>query len=72
VERKKTLTAWDAHWAGKLRLPPGYRVELEADLIKLHRPDGSLAAAFSVRGAAPSEVVRSAEEDYRKIGKSSA
>jgi hypothetical protein len=58
VERKKKLTAWDAHQAGKLRLPPGYRVELEADLIKLYRPDGSLVAAFSARGAAPSEVVK--------------
>jgi hypothetical protein len=66
VERKKKVTTWNAHRAGKLRLPPGYCVELDADLIKLHRFDGALVAAFSARGAAPSEVVRAAEEDYRK------
>jgi hypothetical protein len=74
VERKQKmkLTAWDAHQAGKLNLPPGYYVELDADLIELHRPDGSLVAVFSARGATPAQVARVAEEEYRKDGESSA
>jgi hypothetical protein len=66
------LTAWEAHRAGKLNLPPGYHVELDADLMELHRSDGSLVAVFSARGATPAEVVRTAEEDWRKSGNSSA
>ncbi len=66
------LTAWEAHQVGKLNLPPGYHVELDADLMELRRSDGSLVAAFSARGATPAEVVRTAEEDYRKNGNSSA
>jgi hypothetical protein len=31
------LTAWAAHQAGKLRLPPGYRLELDADMMQLYR-----------------------------------
>ena len=58
-------SAWEAYREGKLRLPPGYHLELEADLLELRRPDGSLVAAFSARGAAPAEVTRTAEEDYR-------
>ena len=59
------LTAWEAHQVGKLNLPPGYHVELDADLMELRRSDGSLVAAFSARGAAPAEVTRTAEEEYR-------
>jgi hypothetical protein len=72
VERKHKmkLTAWDAHQAGKLSLPPGYYVELGADLIELHGPDGSLVAVFSARGATPAQVARVAEEEYRKNGES--
>jgi hypothetical protein len=73
VERKqKKLTAWDAHRAGKHNLPPGYYVELDADLMELHRPDGSLVAVFSARGATQAEVARTDEEDYGMHGKSSA
>jgi len=74
MDRKKKLklTAWDTLQAGKLTLPPGYHVELDADLMKLHRPDGSLVAVFSARGATPAEVARTTEEDYRANGKSSA
>jgi hypothetical protein len=72
VERKqKKLTAWDAHRVGKLNLPPGYYVELDADLMELHRPDGSLVAVFSARDATPAEVARTAEEDYGTNTKSS-
>ena len=66
------LTSWDAHQAGKLSLPPGYHVELDADLMELRRPDGSPVAVFSARGASPAEVARTAEEEYRADGKSSA
>jgi hypothetical protein len=55
-----------------LQLPPGYHVEVDADLMELHRPDGSLVAAFSVRGTTPSEVAKTAEEDYRANDMSSA
>jgi hypothetical protein len=37
VERKKKVSAWDLHRSGKLRLPPGYHLELVADLMELHR-----------------------------------
>jgi hypothetical protein len=70
--KKMKWSAWDALRAGKLNLPPGYYVELDADSMALHRPDGSVVAVFSARGVAPAEVVRTAEEDYRKNGESSA
>jgi hypothetical protein len=66
------LTALEALLVGKLNLPPSYYVELDADLLELHRPDGSLVAAFSARGTAPAEVVSTAQEDNRTNGKSSA
>jgi len=66
------LTAYAAHRAGNLQLPPGYRLEMDADLLQLRRADGSLVAAFSVRGASPAAVVREAEEDHRRHGRSTA
>ena len=74
MEGKKgmKMTAWAAHRAGKLRLPPGYGLERDADLLELRRADGSLVAAFSARGVAPAEVVRESEEDHRRRGKSTA
>ena len=74
MEEKKgmKMTAWVAHREGKLLLPPGYRLERDADLLELRRTDGSLVAAFSVRGASPAAVVWEAEEDYRKNGRSTA
>jgi hypothetical protein len=65
------LTAEEAHREGKLSLPPSYGLEYGADVLLLRRADGS-AAAFSARGVAPSEVVRTAEEDYRRNGERSA
>ncbi len=41
-------SAWEAHRAGKPNLPPGYRVELDADPLELRRPGGSLVAAFTI------------------------
>ena len=52
----RKLSAWAAHRAGNLRLPPGYRLERDADLLELRKTDGSLVAAFSVRGASPAAV----------------
>lgn len=65
------LTALAAYHAGKLYLPPGYHIRLDADLLTLHRDDGSMVASFAV-GAAPSEVVREAEEDYRATGEAAS
>jgi hypothetical protein len=66
-------TAWEAHQAGKLELPPGYRLEHGADVLLLRREDGSVVAAFSTRGATPAEeVARVAEEDHGTHGKSNA
>ncbi len=66
------MTAWAAHQAGKLPLPPGYELEHDADVLLLRRDDGTAVAAFSTRGVAPAEVTRAAEEDYRANGKSGA
>jgi hypothetical protein len=66
------LTALEAHRAGKLYLPPGYQLEYGADVLLLRRNDASVVAAFSATGATPSELARTAEEDYRANGKSSA
>ena len=65
------MTALSAYQRGKLKLPPGYRIERDADLLTLHRADGSLVGAF-VASAAPSEVARTAEDDCRANGKNSA
>ncbi len=45
-------------------LPPGYRLREDPDILLLLRPDGSLVAAFSARGADPLEVIAAAWEDY--------
>jgi hypothetical protein len=66
------LTALEAYRAGKFHLAPGYELEHGADVLLLRRDDGSVVATFSARGVTPSEVVRTAEADYRTRGKSSA
>jgi hypothetical protein len=47
----------------ELRLPPGYQLELDPDMLILRRPDGSTVAAFSSRGAMPERVEATAWED---------
>jgi hypothetical protein len=47
-----------------MRLPPGYYVELGADLLTLRRHDCSTVATFSARGVAMELVERAAWEDY--------
>lgn len=44
-------------------LPPGYRLQRDPDLLLLRRPDGSVVAAFSARGATEEAVERAARED---------
>ena len=50
----------------EVALPPGYYLERDPDLLILREGrEGRYEAAFSARGAAPSEVARAAEDDYR-------
>ena len=60
------LTAWTAYQVGCMTLPPGYRLEHGADVLLLRRGDGLTVAAFSATSAAPAEVARIAEADYRQ------
>jgi hypothetical protein len=46
------------------RLPPGYRLQMDPDVLLLRRADGSTVAAFSGPGADPVEVEREATRDY--------
>ena len=50
--------SWD-----KLRLPPGYQLELDPAMLVLRRPDSSAVAAFSSRGVMPDHVEATAWED---------
>jgi hypothetical protein len=45
------------------KLPFGYYLQRDADLLVLRRADGSLVAAFSVRGFDPLEVELALWED---------
>jgi hypothetical protein len=47
-------------------LPPGYSVERDPDLLVLRRPDGTIVAVFSVRGATVEAVEKAAWEDHRR------
>ncbi len=58
------LSALAAYRAGKLRLPPGYHIGCDAEVLTLHRQDGSTVAAFGAR-VAPPLVTRTADDDYR-------
>jgi hypothetical protein len=46
-----------------LSLPDGYWLEDDADILLLHRSNGSVVAAFSAMGADPNEIEREARED---------
>jgi hypothetical protein len=71
VMRIETRTTVVTHQADRLHLPPGYELNYGADVLLLLRDDGSVVAAFSARGTTPSEVARTAEEDYGASGDSS-
>ena len=62
--------AWEAHRAGKPNLPPGYRVELDADSLELRRPGGSLVAAFTKKLTSDTEIggqkITASEADPRR------
>jgi hypothetical protein len=47
-----------------LRLPPGYSVHHDPDVLVLRRADGSVVARFSGRGLDPEQVERAAREDH--------
>ncbi len=48
---------------GCFKLPFGYYVERDPDLLILHRSDGSFVAAFSAWGVDPFEVELTVWED---------
>lgn len=48
------------------RLPPGYRLEHEPDVLIVRRlEDGTVVGVFSSRGVDLGEVERETREDYR-------
>jgi hypothetical protein len=49
-----------------LSLPAGYWLEHDADILVLHRPDGSVVGAFRARGADPNEIERVARKDAQQ------
>ena len=51
-------------------LPPGYRLEMDPEVLILRGDDGSMVAVFSAPSADPEEVKREAEKDYRRRGES--
>jgi hypothetical protein len=52
-----------------LELPPGYLLDAsDPDVLILRRSDGSSVAAFSARGADPTEMCGVAEKDQRLKG----
>ncbi len=59
VEKETSVNkSWE-----ELRLPPGYQLELDPDMLVLRRPDGSTVAAFSSRGVMIEQVEATAWED---------
>jgi hypothetical protein len=59
-------SALEAYRKGHLPLPPGYCLEYDADLLLLRREEGTLVAAFSVRGTPPAEVAITAWDNHRQ------
>lgn len=49
----------------KLQLPPGYYLELDADILKLRRQGGSVLAVYSAQGATKRAIEEEARVDYR-------
>jgi hypothetical protein len=48
------------------KLPPGYYLERDADLLMLRGPDGTVVAVFSARGVAGEAIKDAAWEDHRE------
>jgi hypothetical protein len=72
VRINKKLTALGAYHAGKPYLPPGYHIRLDSEFFTLRRDDDSIVVAPFAVGAAPAEVVREAEDDYRASGEAAS
>ncbi len=51
-----------------LRLPPGYSLEWDSDLLVLRGWDGFFVAAFSAGGVSEETIEQVAWEDYRVRG----
>jgi hypothetical protein len=49
------------------RLPVGYQLEHDPDVLSLRGPDGSVVAVFSARGTTAEAVARAVEEDRRGL-----
>ncbi|MGH3146752.1 MAG: hypothetical protein ACRDTR_13235 [Rubrobacter sp.] len=53
--------------AGAPPLPPGYALDAsDPDLLLVLREDGTVAAAFSARGATAEGILEAAEQDTRR------
>jgi hypothetical protein len=48
-----------------VRLPPGYYLELDPDLIFLRKGEGHFVAAFSARGVTQEAIAEVARADYK-------
>ena len=57
------LTRSERRRLRKDRLAAGYWIEHDATMIVLHRPDGSVVAAFNPMGADPEEIAAEAWGD---------
>ena len=64
--RTVTLSGMETYPMAMLvfRLPPGYRLQMDPDVLILRRVDGSTVAAFSGPGADRAEVEREATRDH--------
>ena len=60
---EEKLSALAAYRARKLRLPEGYHLRCNGEMLELHRHDGTKIAAFNAC-APPSEVAKVARGDY--------
>lgn len=48
-----------------LKLPPGFYVEWDSDVLTLHGEDDSPVAVFSILGVCPEEIEKTAEAEHR-------
>jgi hypothetical protein len=68
----KKVTTLDEYRATKTGLPAGYHVRWDADILTLHRGDGSMVAAFSTEGAVTMRVASVAADDLPDIDQGTA
>ena len=58
------VSARRKHTGMKLELPPGYYLDLDADVLTLRRKGGCMLAVFSVRGATRGAIEEEAWADH--------